>query len=150
MKYEKAVEMVLGALGAQGVELVGLLAPSTRLIVEEEAWEGDGERPGSYLGGKPMLGEGAEWPRWDPAGHMQRRIVAMEAQLKKRPGDVGMRDYLEGLKRGLGSVPLGFLGQIDLGEIFAQAPVAGWPESGTLSLGVSSKCLMKTKEEPAM
>lgn len=131
MNKAQAIEMVRGAgLGADAEALVKMLTPSARLVVGEDDGDGGG---GSYLGGKPGMRKGEDWPRWDPAGHMRRRIAEMEERVKARPGDMGMQDYLEGMKRGLGPLPLAFLGQLDLGEISEEAPLPGWPESGTLA-----------------
>jgi uncharacterized protein YwqG len=130
MNKEQAMALVRGAgLGEDAEALVGLLAPSARLVVGEDDGDGGG---GSWLGGKPRMRKGEDWPRWDAAGHMRRRIAEFETRMGKVPKDQGARDYLEGMKQGLGPLPLAFLGQLDLGEIFEEAPLAGWPEVGTL------------------
>ncbi len=119
--------MIRGAgLGEDGEALVKLLAPSARLV------KGDGNG-GCYLGGLPRMPKGTAWPVWDSAGHMRRRIADAQKRLEKRPGDVGLQDYLDGMKRGLGPLPLAFLGQLDLREISTRAPLPGWPERGTLA-----------------
>ncbi len=129
MTRDEAVEMIRGAgVGEHAEELVGLLRPSARMILGETGE--DGEK--SYLGGKPRLAEGTLWPRWNPAEHFRRRIADAERQCAARPNDMGLRDYLEGMKQGLGEIPLAFLGQVDLGEMAEQAAVPGWPTQGVL------------------
>ncbi len=115
--------------------LIRHLAPSARIVLDEQPADQRDGTAASHFGGLPTLPAGAKWPRWDRGDQLRDEIAGMERLFREKPEAIGLRDAADQLRKSLAQpvVPLAFLGQLDLAELHALACLPGWPADGRLS-----------------
>jgi uncharacterized protein YwqG len=88
----------------------------------------------SHFGGLPSLSRETEWPVWDRHDYLIDKIERWEKQFKANPRATGLRDIASQWRSELtiGPLPLAFLAQLSISEIYSVAPIPGWPKEGTL------------------
>ncbi len=147
MNREEDIELIRNSAVSEHTEaLVNYLLPSARIIVQDEALSGSHPSIASHFGGLPSLPRNVAWPKWDKSEYLKAQIARLEKRLEsfiRRTQDqpetipgirerqmAGFRDNIERLRKeqSIGRVPLGFLGQLSLREIYAICPIKGWPQ----------------------
>jgi len=135
MDKQQAIEVIAGScLSKHADVLVRHLLPSVRLVVLDEPGD-SADSMASHFGGLPSLPPDATWPVWDKHDFLTRQIKRLEEQFKANPRATGLRDIASRMRQDLSGGPLSlpFLGQVSLGEVYAAAPLLGWPSEGTLT-----------------
>jgi hypothetical protein len=135
MDINQAIDLIRGTrLCAQADSLIQHLLPSARVIVDNELGGSVNDFAVSHFGGLPSLPHDCVWPVWDRRNYLSRQIARLEEQFRANPRAIGLRDNAQRMRQDLpvGPIPLPFLGQLALAEIYAAAPLPGWPHDGTL------------------
>lgn len=114
--------------------LIERLLPSARIVVDGEPGSGVQDLAASQFGGLPSLPSGTHWPRWDKREYLRAEVDRLEKQFRANPRATGLRDIAASMRPELDRepVPLLFLGQLQLTEIHAVAPLPDWPSAGML------------------
>jgi uncharacterized protein YwqG len=136
MEKEQAADIIRGSsLSRHADLLIGQLAPSARLIVEDEPTNHGGGSLLSHLGGLPSLPACATWPTWDKRDFLTGQISRREERFKKHPRATFLRDVIARMREELARQPqpLPFVAQLSLAELHSTAPLPGWPSDGTLA-----------------
>jgi uncharacterized protein YwqG len=136
MEREEAVKIIRESIPADHVDLlVDNLMPSARVLVDAETETSGDAAAHSHFGGLPLFPPVVSWPLWDKRDFLNAQASRLEAKFKSNPRATGLRDIAARMRQDLSAapVPLLFLGQFDLKEVHAAAPLAGWPRSGVLA-----------------
>lgn len=136
MDKKQAIDLIRGScLHEQANNLIEQLLPSARIVVHEDPGGSVVDSANSHFGGLPYLPRNASWPVWDRRDFLNAKITRLEDQFQANPSATGLRDIALRMRQQLplGPLPLLFLGQLDLSEIHAAAPLPGWPCEGTLA-----------------
>jgi uncharacterized protein YwqG len=135
MDKQQAIDTIRGCgLAGRADLLIGQLLPSARLVVRDGGEGSPKDSVVSHFGGLPSLPPGAAWPVWDRREYLSANIARLEVQFRANPRATGLRDIATRMRQDLavGSVPLPFLGQLSLSEVYAAAALPRWPRDGTL------------------
>ncbi len=109
--------------------------PSVRIVVEDKPAAHPSDAAISHLGGLPSLAASVFWPRWDRTRYLEAQIAHLEERLGRNPQSAGLRRRVARSRDELTRpvIPLAFLGQLELGEVWPVAQFADWPSEGTLA-----------------
>jgi uncharacterized protein YwqG len=152
MQREQAIELIRSsALSNHSEALISHLAPSARIILDEDSENTSEGFSTSYFGGQPLLPENMAWPDWDKTSYLMAEIDTLEKTLEKfiqrtkdQPEKIpgsrerrlkGFQDSIAKNREELsiGRIPLAFLGQVSLRDLASVAPLPGWPNEGILA-----------------
>jgi uncharacterized protein YwqG len=142
MDKTEAISVVRNSgLAHHADRLIQSLLPSARLVICDKAANDAEGCANSHLGGLPRLPLGTVWPLWDKRELFWRQVSRFEDKLKGGPAATGLHEIVRrmGAEVPDGPTPLTFLGQFSLSELFARAPLPGWPRSGYLAFFTDPK-----------
>lgn len=136
MEKQEAIDAIRGSsLFGQADVLIEHLLPSARVVPQDELARTVQDSLASHLGGLPSLPRDAKWPVWDSRDQLRDQIARNEERFRSNPKATGLRDYAARLRQNMptGPTPLAFIGQLNLAELAASAPLEGWPNEGILA-----------------
>ena len=137
MDKQQAIDAIRGSsLSGQADLLIEHLLPSARALVQEDRGGTVPDPVSSHLGGLPSLPHDAKWPVWDSRDYLSRKIARLEDKFRSNPRATGLRDIAARMRQDMpaGPIPLAFIGQLNLAELAASAPLEGWPKEGILAV----------------
>lgn len=136
MNKQQAIDAVrTSSLSGRADVLIEQLLPSARVLMQDDLEGTAPDLVASQLGGAPSLPLDVMWPVWDSRDLLRDRIGRLEHRFRSNPKATGLSKNAAWLRQNMpaGPTPLAFLGQLNLAELAAIAPLDGWPNEGVLA-----------------